>query len=98
MISIIKRGKHQEAYDERKVYASIFAAALNCHYADEKAEKLAARVVKAVTGAVKRHAQASRRMHRTKSPLTSHDIRNFIIKYCSDPEVTFMYIHHLDLC
>lgn len=95
MISIIKRKKHQEAYDERKAYASVYAAALNCHYADEKAERLAARVARVVTKAVKRHARTARGRAKT---LTSHDIRNLIIKHCRNPEVVFMYIHHLDLC
>lgn len=92
-MEIIKRKKHTESYDERKVYASVYAAALNCHYTDEKAEKLAAKVAKVATRAVKQHTKK-----KSSTPLTSHDIRNMVIKHCADPEVTFMYIHHLDLC
>lgn len=92
MISIIKRKKHREAYDERKVYASVYAAALNCHYLDEKAEQIAGDVAKAVTRAVRQHTRSK------GTPLTSHDIRNLIIQHCHNPEVVFMYIHHLDLC
>lgn len=93
MIAIIKRKGHKEAYNERKVYASCYAAALNCHYTDEKAEALAQKVTAAVTRAVRYHVA-----HKHTAPITSHDIRNVVIKHIPDPEVTFMYIHHLDIC
>ena len=93
MIAIIKRKGHREAYDERKVYASCYAAALNCHYKEEKAEALAKKVTTAVTRAVKYHTH-----HKHTKLITSHDIRNVVIKHIPDPEVTFMYIHHLDIC
>lgn len=93
MITLIKRKRHVEAYDERKVYGSCYAAALNCHYAEKEAEKLAKKVASRVTRAVRQHVKK-----RVKQPPTSVDIRNYVIKNISDPEVTFMYVHHLDLC
>ncbi|MEX0587327.1 MAG: ATP cone domain-containing protein [Patescibacteria group bacterium] len=47
--TIIKRKGHREKYDERKVYASVYAACLAAQEPEEKAEKIAAAVVKKIT-------------------------------------------------
>ena len=93
MITLIKRKRHFEAYDERKVYASCYAAALNCHYSEQEAEKIAKKAAVSVTKKIKACLKKNK-----KKVFTSRDIRNYVIKNFSDPEVTFMYIHHLDLC
>lgn len=41
MTHIIKRKGHKEAYDERRLYASIYAASLAAHLDKESAEVLA---------------------------------------------------------
>lgn len=41
MTHIIKRRGHKQEFDERKVYASIFAACLSTHIAKEEAENIA---------------------------------------------------------
>ena len=49
MTHIVKRKGHKEEYDERKVYASIFAACKNVHLNDSEAEFLADKVAKEIT-------------------------------------------------
>ena len=38
MVHIIKRKKHKQPFDERKLYASIYAACLSAHTSKEEAE------------------------------------------------------------
>lgn len=87
---IIKRKGHREGFDKRKIYGSCYSAALNCHYSEKKAEKLASSVEKKVTKIAKKEMRKKR--------ISSRDIRNYIINTIPDPEVVFMYVHHLDLC
>jgi transcriptional regulator NrdR family protein len=88
---VIKRKGYGEEYDEKKVYASCYAAALNCNYSERRAEELASKVTKAVTKWVTGQTKK-------KKPVTSEDIRDKITFYLDDNEVSFMYKHHLDLC
>ena len=83
---IIKRRGNQEKYDERKVYASIYAAALNCHYSEQKSEKIAKDITKKINSWIK-----------TRKEITSEEIRDQIIKNLKDRDVKLMYKHHLDL-
>ena len=85
---VIKRKGHQEIYDEKKVYASVYSAALNCHYSEKKSEKLAERVMKAVNKLVE-----------SKRVFNSSSIRNFILGILEriDSDVALMYEHYLDL-
>ncbi len=89
MVLTIKRKSNIEEYDEKKVYASVYAAALNSHYSEEKSEKLADVVSKRVTKWTKSH-----------SHIDSKDIREQIIINLKklDKDVAVMYKHHLDLC
>lgn len=48
MVHIVKRKGHKEIFDERKVYASVFAACLSAHLNKEEAEVNANIVTKAV--------------------------------------------------
>ena len=84
--SVIKRRGYKQKYDERKVYASIYAAALSCHYGERKSEKIAERVTKKINSWVK-----------TKTNITSSEIRDQILKNIKDEDVELMYRHHLDL-
>ena len=76
-----------EAYDERKVYASVYAAALNCEYSEQKAEKLATAVSKKITAFMKK----------SKSCLDSRVIREQVARHLKDKDIALMYKHHLDL-
>ena len=83
---LVKRKGHNEEYDERKVYASCYAAALNAHYNEKEAEEFA----KVVTTKVNKWIK-------TKAQISSDDIRHQIIIAMHDPEVALLYKHHLDL-
>ncbi len=87
---VIKRKGHSEKYDERKVYASVYAAALNCEHKEELAEKLAKNVMKKVNIWFKKSSKH-------KACISSNEIRDIIIKNIKDGDVKLMYKHHLDL-
>ena len=48
MIHIVKRKGHKQEYDERKVYASVYAACLSAHVLQEEAESIASLVTREV--------------------------------------------------
>ena len=89
MVLTIKRKSNVEKYDEKKVYASVYAAALNAHHNERESEELADVVSKRVTKWAKNH-----------SHIDSNDIREQIISNLKelDKDVAVMYKHHLDLC
>ena len=49
MTHIVKRRGHQQEFDEKKVYGSVYAACLSAHVKKEEAEKIADLVAKEVT-------------------------------------------------
>ena len=48
MVHIVKRKGHKQEFDERKVYASIYAACLSAHVLQEEAESIASLVTREV--------------------------------------------------
>jgi transcriptional regulator NrdR family protein len=84
---IVKRRGRVEEYDEKKVYASIYSAALNSHYKEKEAENLAEQVMKKVNKWIN-----------AKGVVKSDDIKNQILRNIKDKEVALMYNHHLDIC
>lgn len=38
---VVKRKGHNESFDEKKLYASVYSATLNCHHSEERAEEVA---------------------------------------------------------
>ena len=48
MVLLVKRAGHVEKFDERKIYASCYAACLNCHHEKKKAEQMCEMVMKKV--------------------------------------------------
>lgn len=48
MTHVVKRRGHKQKFDERKVYASVYAACLNTHMSHEEAEGVANKVASAV--------------------------------------------------
>ena len=88
MNHIVKRKGHAEPYDNRKLYASIYAACLSVRATEGEAELVAERVVKDVeTWLAKKHE------------VTSADIRRVASQnlkaYHSDAE--YMYRNHREL-
>lgn len=48
MTHIVKRHGHKQHFDERKIYASVFAACKSSHVSDEEAESIANLVAREV--------------------------------------------------
>lgn len=88
MTLIVKRKGHKEAFDPRKVYASVYAACLNVHLHEGEAELIADKVSSEVEAALK-----------NKSEISSDQILEFttgaLRKYNSD--AAFMYETHRDV-
>lgn len=85
MKHIVKRVGHLEAYDERKLYASIFSACQAVRETDGTAELIAERVVNDVNNWLE-----------PKHEVTSNDIRtqaSSALKAYS-PNAAYIYAHH----
>ena len=85
MKHIVKRGGHAEAYDERKLYASVYAACLSVREHAGTAELTAERVTSQVTAWLA-----------PKHEVTANDIRRKAVKYLQaiNPDAAYMYLHH----
>ena len=86
---IVKRRGHIERFDERKVYASCYAACLSAHIPHPKAEKICEKVAVGVKKwAEKKHAVTSHEIFlKTASLIKKHH-----------KEAAFMYATHRDIC
>lgn len=85
MKHIVKRNNRSEAYDERKLYASIYASCLSVREPDSAAELIAEKVC----GDVRTWLQR-------KSEVSSADIRKIASTYLEtlNPNAAFLYQHH----
>ncbi len=85
MKHIVKRAGHVELFDEKKLYASIYAAALAVREPVGSAELIAQEVVKSVEQWLK-----------PKHEVTSNDIRREAAKHLKaiNEEAGFQYTHH----
>ena len=85
---IVKRRGHQEEFDERKVYASCYAACLNSQIEQTQAEKISEKVSKEVkTWAKKRKmVDSSEIFKKTIDAIKNHD-----------KDAAFMYETHRDI-
>ena len=86
---IIKRKGHEEAFDDRKLYGSIYAAALTAHYNEHASEEIATDVTNEVTAWLMAHANISSNDLKTK-------VHSILMR--EDKEVAFLYESHLDIC
>jgi len=86
MLIIIKRKGHKEKFDERKVYASVYAACISMHYTELKCEKIADEIAKKVKKAIT-----------NKKMVKSGQLRKIIDSELrkKDKELAFYYEHHL---
>ena len=87
---VVKRKGNLEPYDEKKVYASVYSAALICEYPEKKAEKIALEVMKKVNSWF---AKESKR----KKCINSSRIRESVLKNLKEEDVALVYRHHFDL-
>ncbi len=85
---LVKRKGHLEKFDERKVYASCYAACLSGHLKKEKAEKIAASVTKDISKWIK-----------DRKKVSSNDIFRLVIQSLKkhDREIAFLYETHRDV-
>ncbi len=85
MKHIVKRAGHTEAYDNRKLYASVYASALAVREPMGSAELIAKDVVEQVEGWLE-----------AKHEVTSSDIRVQAAKHLHaiNPDAAFQYKHH----
>ena len=85
MKHIVKRAGHAEPYDERKLYASIYAAALSVREPAAVAELVAQEVEKQVSGWLE-----------AKHEVTGNDIRRVAAQHLQvlNPDAAYQYLHH----
>lgn len=85
MKHVVKRSQHIEAFDNRKVYASIYASCLSVHEPTVAAELIAEKVSKDVEAWIA-----------TKSEVTANDIRHTAGTYLTEinPHAGYLYLHH----
>lgn len=83
---IVKRKGHTEEFDERKVYASVYAACASAHYDESSCEKTADSITKAIKKLVK-----------SKKSVQSLEIRKKVNAELEkkDKELAFYYEQHL---
>lgn len=88
MDHIVKRKGHKEKYEERKVYASVYAACLTLRMTDEQAELIAEMVSHETTQEFKKDKEVS-----------AHEIHKFVAKALKkyDPDAAYMYDTHKDI-
>lgn len=85
MKHIVKRGQHTEAYEPKKLYASIYASCLAVREHPGSAELIAEQVVKRVEEWLEK-----------KHEVTSNDIRKQAHEHLQviNPDAGHIYLHH----
>ncbi len=85
MNHIVKRHGHTEAFDERKLYASVFSACQSVREPEGSAELIADKV-----------AHDVKQWLTTKHEVTSNDIRAIAAKHLQSyhPDAAYIYKHH----
>lgn len=85
MKHIVKRHGHTEAYDERKLYASIFSSCQAVREPSGSAELIADKVVKDINSWIAK-----------KHEVTSNDIRANAAVHLKlyHPDAAYIYLHH----
>ena len=85
MKHIIKRHGHNEAYNDHKLYASIYSACQSVREPSGSAELIADKVVKDMAGWIAK-----------KHEVTSNDLRRTAAIHLKayNPDAAYMYLHH----
>lgn len=88
MVHIVKRHGHKEPFDERKIYASVYAACLAAHVLHEEAESIANLVTREVKKEIEKAEEVtSGEIFRKAGEELEH----------LNKEAAFMYKTHLDI-
>ncbi len=88
MTHIVKRRGHKEEYDERKAYASSYAACRNAHLPEKEAEYIAEKVTKDIENWIKDKGEVN-------SQQIFEEVTKSLAKYNKD--ASFMYETHRDV-
>lgn len=88
MKQIVKRKGHKEEFDERKLYASIYAACTSLRTTSEEAELIAERVTKEITEKIQDQQEVS---SHELSRLAVASLRNY------NSDASYLYEHHMDV-
>ncbi len=85
---IIKRQGHKEHYDERKVYKSVYAACFVVSNDKDYCTDLSLRIAAKVTKWIHRNHE-----------VTNEQVTMFVAKLLKqeDPDIAFLYEHHMDI-
>jgi transcriptional regulator NrdR family protein len=88
MTLVVKRKGKKETFDEKKLYASIFAACQECGMENEKSEHIAGKIVHELEAHLK-----------GRNEVNSTEIFGFVIEKLAriNEAVAFMYQTHRDL-
>lgn len=88
MKHIVKRKGHKEPFDEKKLYASIYAACMTLRVEDEEAETIAQMVCDEVISEIKNTQE-----------VTAEKLQNAAAKSLKKyhPDTAYMYKTHLDV-
>lgn len=86
---VVKRKGHNESFDEKKLYASVYSATLNCHHSEERAEEVAQHTLDLIHNWIKDHPT-----------ITSHILKLRVIRELKniDRDIAMMYEVHMDIC
>ncbi len=88
MTHLVKRKGHIEEFDERKIYASVFASCMVLRMTDEESEVIADMVTHEVLDALKK-----------EKDIQAHKIHEEVVKTLRkyNPDVAYMYDTHKDI-
>ena len=86
---VVKRRGHTEAFDERKIYASVYES---CH-AGKLSTKQAEKIATSVSSSIKKWAEK-------KDHMNSHEIHKEVVKalHKHHADVAYLYEHHKNVC
>jgi transcriptional regulator NrdR family protein len=82
---VVKRGGQDEKFDEKKLYASIYASLMTCHVIDKEAKLISDEITKLV-----------KRWATKKSHISSHDVRTQAAQHLREYNnlAAYVYVHH----
>jgi len=85
---VVKRAGHREEFDERKAYASCYAACINANVPKQKAERICEKVVAAIKQHLRKHKE-----------IGSSELFNMLVRELrkQDPKAAFMFETHRDI-
>lgn len=88
MKHIVKRKGHKEQFDDKKLYASIYAACMSLRMEDEEAETISQMVCDEVKSAIKNLEEVS-------SEKLQNEAAKSLGKY--HPDAAYLYKTHMDI-